>query len=122
MAAIRWKSLSVVVAVHAALIMFILAATHRDRISEPTMETRQTEIGPILDWVPQPFAFGACVPGTTSLREEGYISGDEGLGRPIYRCAGWTRPLLWSVAAVLSIMTVAWLVSLGGNFVRRRRA
>jgi hypothetical protein len=112
MTAFRWKSLTIVVAAHAGVIAFILAASNRDRTSEPTMATNQTEFGAIRDWVAQPFAFGTCLPGTASLVEEPYISGDEGLGRPVYRCTGWTRPLLWFAAAFLSVAVTAALLSL----------
>jgi hypothetical protein len=85
------------------------------------MEVRQTEFGPIYDWVPQPFSFGTCVPGTMVLEQQPYVSGDEGLAMPVYRCTGWSRPLLWAAAAFLSVACLAWLLWLAGILGRRRQ-
>jgi hypothetical protein len=118
---IRWKSLWLVVAAHAALIGFVIAALSRDRLSEPVMEVQQTDFGPIHDWVAQPFAFGACVPGTTVLQEEAYVSVDEGLAKPVYRCTGWARPVVWAAAAFLSVMLFAAAFMTASRFFRRGR-
>lgn len=122
MAGCTSRTLWIVVAAHAAVIAFIFGASRKDLISEPTMETRQTEFGLILDWVEQPFGFGTCVPGTTALHQVTYSTGDEILARPVYRCTGWTRPLLWSGAAVLSVLFAASLISFASTLALRRPA
>lgn len=102
------RALAAAIAGHAAVIAFILAAQTRDLVSPPAYAGGHA--------VDQPFAFGRCVPLTSVRNEEPFISGDEGLAEPVWRCAGWTRPLLHALGAGAA---AGLLVFVGGSLARR---
>lgn len=108
---LRPDPLILTVAGHAAVITFILAAQTKDLVSSPTYGNMTT--------VAQPFAFGRCVPMTTTLEDEMVISYDEAYGEPVYRCTGWRRPWLEALLAAIAASLLVLALKFGFRLLRR---
>ena len=119
---VRWGILASLLCVLGAGIGFAVQLGEQDRISEPVLTAVSRESGDVLEWVPQPLSRASCVPGTITLAEEPYVSGDEGLSKPVYRCTAWARPLTSAAIGFFAAVALTVLLGSAQRLTRRSQA